>query len=132
MFLRDSILRPILCLILASTLYPWRVLGGDVLATDGFSTCIDNDKIHLTRMHIKYDKSTNEITFDIAGTSQEAQNVTAILTVTAYGRQLDKREFNFCEQGIKMLCPGTVIFPRFPCPVVLMLPSALRKLCSKR
>lgn len=82
-------------------------------------------------MHIKYDKSTNQIEFDIAGTSDAVQNVTAILTVTAYGRQLDQREFNFCDEGIEMLCPGTIPFPRFLCPLVLMLLSALRKLCSK-
>lgn len=110
MLLRDSLLRPLSWLILASTLYPWRVLGGDILATDGFSTCLDNDKIHLSRMNIQYDKATNQLTFDIAGTSQESQNVTAVLTVTAYGKQLDKREFNFCEEGIQMLCPGTIVF----------------------
>lgn len=96
----------LLPLILVSTLGPRQVLGGDVLATNGFSTCLASETIKIQRLKIAYNRATNNMTFDVAGFSEKEQNVTAVLTVTAYGKKLNERTFNPCEEGIKMLCPG--------------------------
>ncbi|KAF8422707.1 hypothetical protein EV426DRAFT_702522 [Tirmania nivea] len=92
-------------LLLVTTLGPQQVLGGDILETNGFAACLENNTINISRLKLLYDRSTNNVTFDLAGTSSKEQNVTAVLTVTAYGKQLDGRSINPCEEGIKMLCP---------------------------
>ena len=91
-----------------------QALGGDVLSTNGYSKCLDTEAIKITRMHIEYDKATNMMNFDVGGISTRTQNVTAQLTVTAYGRQIDAKTFNPCEEGIRLLCPGKLIVDTLP------------------
>jgi len=101
----------LLPLLLVTLLGPWQVLGGDILETNGFATCLDSNSIKISRLKLHYDRSTNKITFDVAGTSEKEQNVTAVLTVTAYGKKLKERYLDPCKDGIKMLCPGmTIVF----------------------
>ncbi|KAI5807481.1 hypothetical protein DFH27DRAFT_640344 [Peziza echinospora] len=95
----------LLPVLLISTLAPRPVLGGDILTTDGFSTCLNSDTLKITRMHLKYDRSTNLIEFDVGGISTKTQNVRAILKVMAYGRVIQEKEFDPCAEKIDMLCP---------------------------
>ena len=83
-------------------------LAGDVLRTSGFTSCVDNAKITVTALDIQFDRSTKQITFDVGGTSAEAQNVTASLIVTAYGNQVYQKDFDPCDDHTKVieLCPG--------------------------
>jgi hypothetical protein len=83
-------------------------LANDVLKTDGFTTCADNPEITVNALNIQFDRSTKQITFDVGGTSQKVQNVTASLIVTAYGNQVYQKDFNPCDEGTKVaqLCPG--------------------------
>ncbi|GAB7360814.1 hypothetical protein MBLNU230_g0801t1 [Neophaeotheca triangularis] len=97
-------IRELLPIVLLSTL-PVRVLAGDVLSTEGFTTCIENPDIKVQALDLKYDKSTRKITFDVAGSSETVQNVTASLVVTAYGQEIYKNTFSPCEYGMKELCP---------------------------
>lgn len=80
-----------------------------MLETNGFSTCLAGDSIQVDRMNVKYDRSTSKVTFDLAGTSTKEQNVTAKLTVTAYGRNVYTKEFDPCDPVIAALCPCTFI-----------------------
>lgn len=84
------------------------VLANDILKTTGFTSCIDNSEISVTALNIKYDRSTQQITFDVAGSSAKEENVTASLYVSAYGRQVYQRDFNPCDDDSKVpqLCPG--------------------------
>ena len=92
---------------LLSTL-PVSVLGGDVLSTDGYSTCLDNPSIQVTAMNIEYDRATNKVVFDVAGSSSEVQNVSASIVVTAYGKMVYQKNFDPCSAVtyVKQLCPG--------------------------
>lgn len=101
-------LRTLTTLLLASSLAQ-TASANDVLETNGFSTCLDTDKLVVDRMNVKYDRALAKVTFDIHGTSKEEQKVRAILTVEAYGRELYHREFNPCDEDIKQLCPGTFV-----------------------
>lgn len=83
-----------------------RVLGADVLRTQGFSSCLDNSTIQVDKLNVEYDRSAGVVTFDVAGTSSKSQNVTASLTVNAYGRQVYKKDFDPCSPKIDQLCPG--------------------------
>lgn len=56
-------------------------------------------------MNVKYDRSTNKVTFDLAGSSEKVQEVKAVLTVTAYGKEVYRNEFDPCVQNITQLCP---------------------------
>jgi hypothetical protein len=87
---------------------PVRVLAGDVLSNDGFSSCSGNADIKVQRLDIKYDKTSRQLLFDVAGTSNKRQQVTAVLTVTAYGQEVYKKEFDPCDSTTKVdqLCPG--------------------------
>ncbi len=83
-------------------------LAADVLKTEGFSTCLEDAQIRVNRMDIAYDKASNQVTFDVSGTSEREQEVIATLVVSAYGRELYQREFDPCDEASKVdqLCPG--------------------------
>ena len=84
------------------------VSANDILKTTGFTSCLDNSQITVQALNIQYDRSTQQITFDVAGTSTKVQNVTASLHVTAYGNEVYKKDFNPCDDATKVdqLCPG--------------------------
>jgi len=82
------------------------VLGGDVISTSGFSTCLDNSTIEVKNLDVSYNKNTRVINFNVAGESKKVQNVTASLVVSAYGRQVYTKEIKPCEEGLKEMCPG--------------------------
>ncbi|KAF8536002.1 hypothetical protein BDD12DRAFT_749931 [Trichophaea hybrida] len=79
--------------------------AGDVLETDGFSTCLNTDTIVVNKMNIRYDKLSGKMKFDVAGTSKAEQKVSATLKVTAYGRDVYTTTFDPCEKNITQLCP---------------------------
>jgi hypothetical protein len=85
---------------------PLGVLGTDILTTNSFSTCLDNSAIRVDTLDVTYDRTTRKITFNIAGESTTAQNVTAKLVVSAYGKQFYEKSFSPCDQGMTQMCPG--------------------------
>jgi len=94
-------------LLLLSAL-PARVLGGNVLSTDGYTTCMDDPSISVTAMNVQYNRDAGLVIFDVAGSSAEVQNVTASIVVTAYGEQVYQNTLNPCDSKtyIERLCPG--------------------------
>lgn len=87
------------------------VSANDVLTTTGFTSCMANSDIIVTTLNIRYDRTTQQITFDVAGTSSKVENVTAALYVTAYGKQVYHKTFNPCDESSKVdqLCPGSFL-----------------------
>ena len=85
-------------LVLLSAL-PARVLGGDILSTQGYSLCSNNPTIKVEALDIQYDRTTGMVVFNVAGSSSESQNVRANIVVTAYGKQVYQKAFNPCESG---------------------------------
>ncbi|KAL8682540.1 MAG: hypothetical protein Q9186_001393 [Xanthomendoza sp. 1 TL-2023] len=86
---------------------PVRVLGADILKTSGFTSCLDDSAIKVTKLHVEYDRSKGTVTFDVGGNSAKIQNVTASLTVSAYGNQVYTKNFNPCDPAseVAQLCP---------------------------
>ncbi|KAL9130318.1 MAG: hypothetical protein Q9217_001457 [Psora testacea] len=82
-------------------------LGNDILKTSGFTQCIDGSKIEVQNLDIQFDRQANQLVFDVAGTSTEEQKVMALLSVSAYGKELYSNEFNPCDAATKVdqLCP---------------------------
>ena len=87
---------------------PAGVFGTDILKTNGFTTCLNNSTITVKNLNVEYNRAAGTVTFDVAGTSSKTQNVTASLTVTAYGKQVYQDAFNPCEKDtlVSQLCPG--------------------------
>ncbi|KAK5130249.1 hypothetical protein LTR04_004991, partial [Oleoguttula sp. CCFEE 6159] len=58
-------------------------------------------------MNVEYNKDTKQVTFDVAGSSSEIQNVTASMKVLAYGKQVYQKDFNPCDKDtfVAQLCP---------------------------
>ncbi|KIW62726.1 hypothetical protein PV04_10869 [Phialophora macrospora] len=84
------------------------VLATDILKTNGFSNCNNGSStIKVNHVDISFDKSTNNIDFDVSGTSTEEQFVTAELVVTAYGVKVYNNSFDPCAEDTKVdqLCP---------------------------
>ncbi|KAF2859501.1 TRP-domain-containing protein [Piedraia hortae CBS 480.64] len=79
----------------------------DTLSTAGYRSCLDNPTITITTLDATYDRRTRIIDFNVAGYSSVEQNVTATLTVTAYGRQAYSRTFDPCDFHTNMvqMCP---------------------------
>jgi len=90
------------------------VLGVDILETVGFSNCNQNATVTVQRVDIKYNNDNKTVTFDVMGTSSKVQNVTAVLNVTAYGRDIYSNTFDPCSPAtfVSQLCPG--VFSRCP------------------
>lgn len=91
-------------------------LGADVISTNGFSNCNKGDStIRVNKLDISFDRATNEITFDVSGTSDVSQDVTASLVVTAYGVNVYNETFDPCAEETKVdqLCPGLWCHGRF-------------------
>ncbi|EUC49844.1 hypothetical protein COCMIDRAFT_32853 [Bipolaris oryzae ATCC 44560] len=100
----STMLAPII--LLASA--PLGALAGDILQTNGFSSCLDGPSdIEVNKLDIKFDRSTKKVTFDVSGTNEKTQKVMATLTVAAYGRNVYNRTFNPCDGDSKVdqLCP---------------------------
>jgi hypothetical protein len=95
-------------LLLASA--PLGVLAGDVLKTNGYSSCSNSTSdLKVNRLNIEFDRSTKKIKFDVSGTNEVEQKVTATLIVNAYGKEVYRNAFDPCADGTKVaqLCPGT-------------------------
>lgn len=100
--------------LLASVAILPGVLGGDILHTDGFTDCNNGSStVQVNNLDISFDKSTNQITFDVSGTSAEEQKVTAELIITAYGVNVYSDTFDPCAESTKVdqLCPGKDVLP---------------------
>ena len=97
---------------------PAAVLGSDILKTNGFTACINSPSITVNKLDIQYDRAAAAVTFNVGGASSQVQNVTASLTVTAYGNQVYKKDFDPCEDATKVdqLCPGKLcrVFAHVP------------------
>lgn len=93
-------------------LLPTRALAANVLSSSGFTNCQGtNSTIQVNRANVSFDRDTLAVVFDVSGTSDEVQNVTASLSVTAYGQQVYQKDFNPCDAATKVvqLCPGRTI-----------------------
>ena len=84
---------------------PAVVLGGDILSTDGFSTCVNNPSVKVTNLDVTYNKNTRQLDFNVAGLSQGVQKVKANLIVSAYGEQIYQKDFNPCDPELPEMCP---------------------------
>ncbi|KAK9240447.1 hypothetical protein V1525DRAFT_394987 [Lipomyces kononenkoae] len=82
------------------------VLADATIGTSTFYTCDNiNATVIASNFSVSYSQQTQNITFDLAGTSVEQQNVTATISVSAYGKNLFNYTFHPCDYGIKPLCP---------------------------
>ncbi|KAF2495211.1 DUF907 domain protein [Lophium mytilinum] len=92
-------------LVLASL--PIGALAGDILKTNGFSTCQSDAEIQVKRLDMEFNRATKKIDFDISAYSAKVQNVTATMVVTAYGKQVYQKDFNPCDKDnyVQQLCP---------------------------
>lgn len=88
---------------------PVSVFGGDILSTEGFSTCVNDPSIKVQALNVQYDRSNRRLTFDVAGSSAEQQKVLLNLVVSAYGKEVYTKEFNPCDSetaNVTDMCPG--------------------------
>ncbi|EOA85054.1 uncharacterized protein SETTUDRAFT_90340 [Exserohilum turcica Et28A] len=93
-------------ILLASA--PLAALAGDVLQTDGFSSCLTGPSdITVNKLNIQFDRSIKKIKFDVSGSNNKTQKVMATLTIDAYGRNVYNRTFDPCDGDVKVeqLCP---------------------------
>lgn len=94
--------------ILLIALWVTPILAADTLTTSGFTTCDPKSDVKVQKLDISYSRSSRQLNFDVAGTSEKEENVTASLTVFAYGNQVYSKQFDPCSSDhyIKQLCPG--------------------------
>lgn len=84
-------------------------LAEDILETAGFSSCQNGTAtVEVERVNIEYNSENMTVIFDVAGTSTREQNVTAELSITAFGADIFANRFNPCDSGtfVERLCPG--------------------------
>ena len=83
------------------------VLGDSILRTSGVTDCGSDPGIRIEKLDISYDNDKQVVTFDVSGTSEKEQNVSAILEVNAYGRKVYENSINPCSSDtpIPQLCP---------------------------
>jgi hypothetical protein len=83
------------------------VAGEQILKTSGFSTCASNSDITIQNVDIQYNNDDKTVTFNVAGTSTKEMKVTAVLNVTAYGKDVYSNTFKPCDPDtfVAQLCP---------------------------
>ncbi|EED23597.1 DUF907 domain protein [Talaromyces stipitatus ATCC 10500] len=88
-------------------LSPAHVLADNILKTNGYSLCSTNATVTVNNFNVEYDQSSNNVVFDVAGSSDKVQNVTVALVVYAYGKQVYEKDFNPCDpaSSVPELCP---------------------------
>ncbi|KAH7163127.1 hypothetical protein B0J13DRAFT_30322 [Dactylonectria estremocensis] len=91
----------------ATTIWATGVLGSNVLETSGFSDCGSEDGISVKTLDLKYDEDSQTVVFNLAGYSNKERNVSAALSVIAYGNEVYQTSFNPCKTDtyIQQLCP---------------------------
>jgi hypothetical protein len=96
--------------LLALGTLPARVLGEQILQTSGFKICAANSNVTVSRVNISYNNDNQTVSFDVAGSSSQSMNVTAVLNVVAYGTSVYSNSFNPCDPDtfISQLCPGRI------------------------
>ncbi|KAI9859053.1 MAG: hypothetical protein M1813_007181 [Trichoglossum hirsutum] len=109
MRLRRTALNNLIPLLLLGAL-PNRVFCTDILKTSGFSTCLANSDIQVQHVDVEYNRADNTVKFDVSGSSSKSQEVTGVLTVTAYGNKVYEQSFDPCDSITKVdqLCPVPV------------------------
>lgn len=85
-------------------------MGAQILQTNGFSDCGSDSTIKVDKINISYNNDNKTVSFDVAGSSKERQNVSAVLEVTAYGNTVYTNSFNPCDKAtfVDRLCPVPV------------------------
>lgn len=88
---------------------PVGVLAADILQISGFTSCLSNSTVSVNTVNVQFDRSAKTVTFELAGSSSQVQNVTALLSITAYGKQVYQTSFDPCAANsrVDQLCPGT-------------------------
>ncbi|KAL4974527.1 hypothetical protein BDW66DRAFT_139714 [Aspergillus desertorum] len=91
----------------ALALLPAGGYAADTLSTGSLSTCLTGSDIQVNKLDITFSRSTKTINFDVSGTNTKEQNVTASLSVTAYGNEVYTKEFDPCDGAnyVEQLCP---------------------------
>jgi hypothetical protein len=99
---------PLLRAALVGGLLAGRALAADILETVSFSSCNTNATVSVQKAEIRYNNDNKTVSFDVAGTSNAVQNVTAVLNVTAYGMDIYSNTFDPCDSAtfVQQLCPG--------------------------
>lgn len=78
----------------------------DILETNGFNSCMNNSDITVQRMHLSFDRTTNIVNYNLAGTSNRVQNVKASIDISAYGHDIKNMSFDPCSPNkVDQLCP---------------------------
>lgn len=104
---RPSSRWPFRTAVLVATTFAAGVLGDNVLTTSSFSNCNTSSSITVNNVDISYNSDNKTVTFDVSGTSDKVQNVSATLTVLAYGQSVYDSTFNPCKEAtyVQQLCP---------------------------
>jgi len=89
------------------------VVADSILQTSGFTNCGPNSNIQVKKVDIQYNNDNKTVIFNVAGSSNKVQNVTATLNVTAYGNQVYSNSFDPCQPAtfVSQLCPGMLSTP---------------------
>jgi hypothetical protein len=113
--------------LLVSSVFLNTVIADTTLSTDGFNDCGGDNSIKVNKVDISFDKETNKVNFDVQGDSEKEQEVTATLTVTAYGINVFSKDFDPCDDATKVeqLCPCKAHVP-LGMDGVLTMNSAIR------
>jgi hypothetical protein len=93
---------------ICATALATQAFGQQILNTNGFTNCESGTSIEVQNVDMTYDNSAKTVVFDVAGRSDKVQNVTAKLSVVAYGQEVYSNSFNPCDAltFVERLCPG--------------------------
>jgi ML-like domain len=89
------------------------ITGRPVLRNNGLSSCAEDSSysIYFQKLDFEYYGDDKTFRIDIEGSSDKTQNITAVLSIAAYGNDRYSEELDPCDSltFIQQLCPG--MFP---------------------
>lgn len=94
----------LLTLFAAISLSPL-ALAGNVIESNSLNSCKSGSNFTATLFNVAYTPKNNSIAVNINGVSSIVGNVTAQLSVTAYGFNIVNQTLNPCEMDLAGFCP---------------------------
>ncbi|KAK9468626.1 hypothetical protein V1512DRAFT_284948 [Lipomyces arxii] len=85
--------------------FSWAVSALRLIQSSALSTCIDNSDFSASLFNVLFTPDNRTVSIDIVAVSTLNSNITALLTVNAYGLNIVSETLNPCELGLNQLCP---------------------------
>lgn len=97
-----------LLLIVAYCIFAFPIAASaDLIKSNTLNVCEENSDFTATRFNVVFTPSNKSLSVDMVGVSSMDGNITASMTLYAYGKDVMSLSIDLCDLDIEPLCPMT-------------------------